>query len=109
MRGEFLSLREKEFVEAARAVGARDRRIIFKHILPNLAGPIIVAATLPIAGAILIETALSFLGLGVRAARRVARPAHPGRACTAFKTRPWLFWFPSVAIVLDLPVRELHR
>ncbi len=65
-RAEFLSLREKEFVEAAIAIGSPRRHIIFKHILPNLAGPIIVNATLTVAGAILVETALSFLGLGIR-------------------------------------------
>ncbi|MDP2291482.1 MAG: ABC transporter permease [Actinomycetota bacterium] len=98
VRAEFMSLREKEFVEAARAVGARDRRIIFKHILPNLAGPIIVAATLSIAGTIITETALSFLGLGVRAPD-VSLGLLIQESLTAFKTRPWLFWFPAVAIV----------
>ena len=99
VRAEFMSLREKEFVEAARAVGARDRRIIFKHILPNLAGPIIVAATLSIAGTIIVETALSFLGLGVRAPD-VSLGFLVQDGLTAFKTRPWLFWFPSAAIVI---------
>jgi peptide/nickel transport system permease protein len=98
VRAEFLSLREKEFVEAARAVGARDRRIIFKHILPNLAGPIIVSATLTIAGTIITETALSFLGLGVRAPD-VSLGFLIQDGLSAFKTRPWLFWFPSAAIV----------
>ena len=99
VRAEFMSLREKEFVEAARAVGARDRRIIFKHILPNLAGAIIVAATLAIAGAIITETALSFLGLGVRAPD-VSLGFLIQDGLTAFKTRPWLFWFPAAAIVI---------
>jgi len=99
VRAEFLSLREKEFVEAARAVGARDRRIIFKHILPNLAGPIIVSATLTIAGAMITETALSFLGLGVRPPD-VSLGSLIQDGLSAFKTRPWLFWFPSAAIVL---------
>lgn len=99
VRAEFMSLREKEFVEAARAVGARDRRIIFKHILPNLAGPIIVAATLSIAGTIITETALSFLGLGVRAPD-VSLGLLIQESLTAFKTRPWLFWFPAGAIVV---------
>src|SRR5690606_1953277 len=65
VRAEFLSLREKEFVEAARAVGTSSWRIIYKHILPNTVGVIIVTATLAIAAGILLETALSFLGLGV--------------------------------------------
>jgi peptide/nickel transport system permease protein len=64
VRASFLSLREKEFVEAARAIGARRGSIVVRHILPNALSPIIVAATLGIAGAILTESALSFLGLG---------------------------------------------
>jgi len=66
VRAEFLSLREKEFVEAARAAGANDRRIIFRHILPNAMSPIIVQTTLIVGAAIIIEAALSFLGFGVR-------------------------------------------
>lgn len=66
VRGEFLSLRERDFVESARATGARDPRIIFRHILPNAMGPIIVSATLRVAGAILVEAALSYLGLGIQ-------------------------------------------
>lgn len=65
VRGQILSLREQEFTEAARALGASDRRIIFRHILPNAMAPIIVSATLRIGGAILSESGLSFLGLGV--------------------------------------------
>jgi len=63
-RAEFLKIREEEFVEAARALGARDRTIIFKHILPNALSPVIVNATLGVASAILTESGLSFLGLG---------------------------------------------
>ena len=66
VRGLFLSLREKEFVEAARAAGAGDRRIILRHILPNCVGPIVVTMTLIIAAAILVEAALSFLGFGIQ-------------------------------------------
>ncbi len=66
IRAEFLSLREREFVEAARVVGAGSGRIIFLHILPNTLAPIIVAATLQVANAILLESALSFLGYGVQ-------------------------------------------
>jgi peptide/nickel transport system permease protein len=66
VRAEFLSLREKEFVEAARAAGANDRRIIFRHILPNAVSPIIVQTTLIVGTAIIVEAALSFLGFGVR-------------------------------------------
>jgi peptide/nickel transport system permease protein len=66
VRGEFLRIRELQYVEAARAIGCSDFRIIFRHILPNASGPIIVAATLGMAGAVLTESALSFLGLGVQ-------------------------------------------
>jgi peptide/nickel transport system permease protein len=66
IRAEFLSLREREFVEAARVLGAGSGRIIFVHILPNTVAPIIVAATLQVASAILLESALSFLGYGVQ-------------------------------------------
>ncbi|MGE5673076.1 MAG: ABC transporter permease [Mycobacterium leprae] len=67
VRAEFLSLRERDFVEAARAQGARDNRIIYRHILPNAMAPLIVNATFQVAGAILLEATLSFLGLGVQA------------------------------------------
>lgn len=66
VRGEFLSLRTREFVLAARTLGLRNTKIIFSHILPNAIGPIIVAATLGIGGVILAESALSYLGLGVQ-------------------------------------------
>lgn len=66
VRGEFLSIRVRDYVDAARVVGANDRRIIFRHILRNATSPIIVAASLQIGGVILTETALSFLGLGVQ-------------------------------------------
>jgi len=66
VRGEFLSLRQRDFVEAARAAGAPPARLIFRHILPNAFAPIVVAGTLGVASAILAEAGLSFLGLGVR-------------------------------------------
>jgi peptide/nickel transport system permease protein len=66
VRGEILSLREREFVQGARALGAADTRIMFKHILPNALVPVLVSATLGVAGAILTESGLSFLGLGVQ-------------------------------------------
>jgi oligopeptide transport system permease protein len=65
-RGQVLSYRQKEFVEAARAVGASNRRIIFVHLLPNVIGPLIVAQTLAIPGFIFAEAFLSFIGLGVQ-------------------------------------------
>jgi len=98
VRGEFLSLREKEFVEAARAMGASSARIIFRHILPNALGTIIVNATLTIASAIILETVLSFLGFGVQ-----SPDTSLGKLISdyqgAFQTRPWLFWWPGLFIV----------
>lgn len=98
VRGEFLSLREKEFVEAARAIGTRPWRIIYKHILPNTVGVIIVTATLAIASGILLETALSFLGLGVQAPD-VSLGSLVSLYQTAMVSRPWLFWWPGIFIV----------
>jgi ABC-type dipeptide/oligopeptide/nickel transport system permease subunit len=98
VRGEFLSLREREFVEAARAMGAPGSRIIVRHILPNTIGTIIVNATLVTAAAILLETALSFLGFGVQ-------PPETSLGLlisiyqNAFLTRPWLFWWPGLCII----------
>jgi ABC-type dipeptide/oligopeptide/nickel transport system permease subunit len=99
IRGEFLSLREKEFVEAARAIGASDRRIIFKHMLPNVIGSIIVNATLIVAVAILAETALSYLGLGVKLPDS-SLGLLVNLNQTAFTTRPWLFWYPGIFILV---------
>lgn len=99
VRAEFLSLREREFVEAARVAGASDARIIFKHILPNAIGVVIVAATLLAASAILLETALSYLQLGVRPPD-VSLGLIISDNQSAFQTRPWLFWWPAVFIVL---------
>ena len=99
VRGEFLSLREKEFVEAAKVLGASNNRIIFRHILPNIAGPIIVNATLIVATAILVEAALSFLGFGIQ-------PPFPalGKLISdgqdALTTQWWLATFPGLTIVL---------
>lgn len=98
VRGEFLSLREREFVDAARVAGARDSRIIFRHILPNAIGVIIVNSTLLMAAAILIETALSFLGYGVHAPdTSLGKIIAENQA--AFSTRPWLFWWPGAFII----------
>ena len=98
VRGVFLSLREKEFVEAARACGAGDTRIMFRHILPNTLGPIVVNGTLAVAAAILTEAALSFLGFGIK-------PPTPslGSLLAGAETYPqqwWLTIFPGLTIVL---------
>lgn len=101
VRAEFLSLKEKDFVGAARAVGASDKRLIFTHILPNALSPVFVAATFGVAGAILIESGLSFLGLGVQ-------PPDPswGNILTAGKDNIevawWLSFFPGFAILITV-------
>jgi len=98
-RGVVLSLREKEFVEAARALGASDRRIIFRHLMPNALGSIIVYATVLVALSILLETALSFLGFGVTPPD-TSLGLLVSNNQTAVDTRPWLFYFPGVFIIL---------
>jgi peptide/nickel transport system permease protein len=99
VRGEVLSLKERQFIEAERAIGASDARIIFIHILPNAAPPIIVAATLGMAGAILTESALSFLGLGVQ-------PPMPSWGNMLMDSQaylvdaPWMAVIPGILILL---------
>lgn len=98
VRGQYLSLREKEFVDAARALGASDRRIIFRHMLPNTLSPIIVNATLVVALAILLESTLSFLGFGIQ-------PPNPalGKLIAegqgSMLTNWWLVTMPGLTIV----------
>ncbi|WP_423181930.1 ABC transporter permease [Arthrobacter sp. NyZ413] len=99
VRGEFLTLREREFVDAARISGASNARIIFKHILPNAVGVLIVNVTLTMSAAILLETALSYLGLGVHAPD-ISLGLLVAQNQEAFATRPWLFWFPGLFIIL---------
>jgi ABC-type dipeptide/oligopeptide/nickel transport system permease subunit len=98
VRGEFLTLREREFVDAARVAGATNRRIIFKHILPNAVGIIIVSVTLLMSGAILLETALSYLGFGV-VSPDVSLGSLISQYQESFTTRPWLFWWPGLFII----------
>jgi peptide/nickel transport system permease protein len=99
VRGSFLSLREKEYVEAARAAGAGDVRIMFRHMLPNSIGPIVVAATLTIAIAILLEATLSFLGFGIE-------PPTPALGALLNEGQDqgldkwWLVTFPGIVIVI---------
>jgi peptide/nickel transport system permease protein len=99
VRGEFLSLREREFVDAARVAGASDARIIFKHILPNALGVVIVNTTLLMSSAILLETGLSFIGFGVQLPD-VSLGYLINENQTAFSTRPWLFWYPGFFIIV---------
>lgn len=98
VRTEFLTLREREFVDAARVAGASDRRIIFKHILPNAIGVIIVAGTLLMSGAILTESALSYLGFGVMPPD-VSLGLLISEYQDTFSISPWLFWWPGSLIV----------
>ena len=101
VRADFISLKERDFVLAARAIGASDLRIIFLHILPNAMTSILVAATLGVAGAILTESALSFLGIGVQ-------PPTPswGNILTAGKDNIdiawWLSLYPGLAILITV-------
>lgn len=99
VRGDFLTLREREFVDAARVAGASNRRIIFKHILPNAIGVIIVNVTLLMSGAILLEAALSYLGFGV-VAPDVSLGLLISQYQDSFTTRPWLFWYPGLIIII---------
>ncbi len=99
VRGQVLVVRELEFVQAARALGARDWRIVGRHVLPNVIAPVVIAATLGVAGAIMAEAALSFLGLGVQ-------PPTPswgamiadGRDLSQLRHAPWTSVFPGFAI-----------
>lgn len=99
VRGQVLVVRQLEYVQAIRALGARDRTIIVKHVLPNVIAPVVIAATLGVAGAIMAEAALSFLGLGVQ-------PPTPswgsmiadGRDLDQLRNAPWTSVFPGVAI-----------
>jgi len=101
VRAEVLSIRERDFVMAVRALGARDCRIIFRHILPNAMAPVLVSATLGVAGAILTESALSFLGIGVP-------PPTPswGNILTSGKDYIefawWLTLYPGLAITVTV-------
>jgi peptide/nickel transport system permease protein len=101
VRAEFISLKEREFVTAARALGASDSRIIFRHILPNGLSPVLVSATMGVGGAILVESALSFLGLGVQ-------PPTPswGSLLSSGKDNIeiawWLSAFPGLAILVTV-------
>ncbi|MBN2396867.1 MAG: ABC transporter permease [Deltaproteobacteria bacterium] len=101
VRADFISLRERDFVQAARVIGAGDLRIIFRHILPNAMASVLVAATLGVAGAILTESALSFLGIGVQ-------PPTPswGNILTAGKNNIdiawWLSLYPGLAILITV-------
>jgi len=101
VRADFISLKERDFVQAAKVIGVSDLRIIFSHILPNAMASVLVAATLGVAGAILTESALSFLGIGVQ-------PPTPswGNILTAGKDNIdiawWLSLYPGLAILITV-------
>ncbi len=91
VRADVLSLRERDFIMAARAAGVKDARIIWRHILPNILGPVIVLASLGIGGIIILESALSFLGLGIQ-------PPNPSWGGTLADGRAFITRFPHIAI-----------
>ena len=101
VRAETLSLRERDFVAAARLAGTRPFRIMVMHILPNALTPVLVSATLGIAGAILVESSLSFLGLGVQ-------PPDPSwgnmlmEGKDVLEIAPWLSLYPGLAILITV-------
>jgi len=99
VRGEFLALREREFVDAARVAGASSGRVIFRHILPNAVGIIIVNTTLLMSAAVLTEAALAFIGFGI-SYPDVSLGQIISEYREAFRTRPWLFWWPGFFIII---------
>ncbi len=101
VRANVLSLRERDYVSAARALGSSDRRIIFTHLLPNTTAPLIVSATLGVANAILSEAYVSFLGLGVQGATATWGNMLDG-AYQYLESAPWLWFFPGTMILLTV-------
>lgn len=101
IRAEILSLKEREFIQAARAIGCSDIRIIARHLIPNAIGPVLVAAILGVGSAILLESALSFLGLGVQ-------PPTPSWGNILIESKStlgvawWLTLFPGLAILITI-------
>ena len=103
VRGTVLSAKEATYVEAARVVGCRNNRIMFRHCLPNVIGPVIVLATLDIAAAILAASALSFLGLGVQPpTAEWGYMLNEGR--NYLRAAPWITFFPGMAIMISVLV-----
>lgn len=101
VRGQFLSLRERDYTQASRALGATDSRLIFRHILPNAAAPIIVASTLRIASGIMAESSLSFLGMGTQPpAVSWGQMVSLGRSF--LRDTPWTAMYPGLAILITV-------
>ncbi len=107
VRGQVLQLREREFVEAARAIGASPGRVIFSHLLPNTIAPITVAATFGVAAAILTEAGLSFLGLGVQPPTPSwGNMINPAQSAAVLQQMPWL-WIPD-GVLIALAVLSIN-
>ncbi len=99
VRGQVLVVRDLEYVQAARALGAKPRRIMLLHVLPNVVGPVVIAATLGIAGAIMAEAALSFLGLGIQPPTASwGSMIADGRDLDQLRNAPWTSLSPGLAI-----------
>jgi len=99
VRGAVLSVRQQEYVQAAKAVGVSDIKIMLRHVLPNVVGVMVVQATLTVALAIILESTISYLGLGIQ-------PPTPSwgnmltDARSTMTQQPWLTWFPGMMIVI---------
>lgn len=103
VRGQILSIREMDFVTAARAVGATQGRILVQHVLPNVIAPIVVAATFGIAGAILTEAGLSFLGLGIKPPTPSwGNMINEAQQLTIIESKPWIWIGPGLMITLSV-------
>jgi peptide/nickel transport system permease protein len=101
VRGQYIALREAEFITAARVIGARDRSIMIGHLLPNVMGPLTVAATYYMAQAILLEAALSFLGLGVKPpAPSWGNMINLATNANTLQNLPWIWVPPAIAVAL---------
>jgi peptide/nickel transport system permease protein len=101
VRANFLAQREQDYVQAARALGVRDSVIIFKHIMPNVMGPVIVSATLGVGQAILLEASASFLGLGIQPPA-ASWGSMLYRAQPVLSVAPWVAWFPGLMILVTI-------
>jgi peptide/nickel transport system permease protein len=102
MRGQVLKVREYDYVQAARALGASNMRILFTHIMPNAIQPLIVQASLGMAGAVLSEASLSFLGLGVPSVPSWGKMIEEARGFDVLYNSPHVLFFPSLAIALTV-------
>jgi peptide/nickel transport system permease protein len=101
VRGSFLSLREKEFAEAARAIGSGDARIVIRHLLPNAVAPIVVQATLDVGNVILLESVLSFLGYGIQPPM-ASWGSMLANAQENITIAPWAAIYPGLCILITV-------